>query len=673
MKVKHFFLSVCLILFFAAEVLAQRSCFIVVDPATGQEGEYQGCVPFTVNVKKCNNSTSVDSSFYFFFPATLIDSTITRAFSVIPTDSFSSVKTTQTYQKTGTYYIAMYSNTDNADSTFTVKKITVFDPSSQPAFTWKTCGKELQIQFTDTVFTKYEFNPGNGIPPIQVSSKTFAYDYASTVGSPFSFSIKGVLPRTCNKELVGDTVSVYSAARAPDPIILKAAGTDTLSYTASVAVRADEDYAFQKAVPGGSFSGLLSVGRSDKDNASLSVNILLPAGKKTQGGQIRSVTRKRCETGSDSVVGAAPWTIIWPECKAANKKITIRWPQISIPGLQKMRIFRADQPLALREVTDLSLPDSLVDSSGLICGQAYKYRFETEVLQNTAGFPIIKFISPEIEAKAISNQAPPPVRNFTASVVSGGIEVNGLPSPSASKYRLFRRNREGSVFSEIGNGFSTLPITDTSAEINSKAYCYQISFDDECGNRSLSSATICPVLLKAQQLDGSIDFNWSSMDGWQDGVAAYELIRKAAGQPEAIRYSGQDLIFTQQGPDKTAKRLLFQVKVTPNRSDLYPEPSYSNQVSIVQESRLKFPDAFTPNQDGINEVFESFGSFIKSYELIIYNSWGNVVFSSNRLEEHWDGKINGLDAQTGNYAYRAIATDEEGQRIEKSGFFALIR
>jgi gliding motility-associated-like protein len=93
----------------------------------------------------------------------------------------------------------------------------------------------------------------------------------------------------------------------------------------------------------------------------------------------------------------------------------------------------------------------------------------------------------------------------------------------------------------------------------------------------------------------------------------------------------------------------------------------------MQESRFRFPDSFTPNNDQINDEFKCYGSFIKTYQLIIYNSWGNVVFSSDKSDIGWDGKIDGQPAQTGNYAYRAVATDEAGEKLEKSGFFSLLR
>jgi gliding motility-associated-like protein len=105
----------------------------------------------------------------------------------------------------------------------------------------------------------------------------------------------------------------------------------------------------------------------------------------------------------------------------------------------------------------------------------------------------------------------------------------------------------------------------------------------------------------------------------------------------------------------------------------YPDGSWSNEVEVIQETRLRFPDTFTPNEDGINDFFQCYGLFLKSFELVVYNSWGNIVFSSNNSGEFWNGKIDGLPAPTGNYAYRVIATDEAGERLEKSGFFALIR
>ena len=644
------FLNSILILFLSQEGMAQ--CFRVINPATGDTAETKGCFPFQVTVQKCSTITA-EASYFFTFP----ESDLQKPLSAIDLSGFSTTVLSHTYTQPGTYYIAQFVN--GADS-LGFKTIKVFDPNTKPTFTWKTCGTKLIIQFSDTVFSKYEFNPGNGITPVPCTSKTFSYDYE--IAGTYSFTVKGLLPSSCNTNPVGDVVTVYGTPLAPKPLILKGNAGDTLSYTASIGVRADEDYAFQQAAPGGSFSGLLSPGRSDLDNASLVLPITLPTCN--QGSQIRAITPNRCTTGGTQV-NAFPWSIFWPVCEPANEKITVRWPAVSISAPNKFELFRDGVLIASPPFAN----GSYLDVDNLVCGQAYKYHFRTEVI--TPGGTLI-FISPEIVARAISNQPPPPVTGFTATVEKAGIKVDGDPSPLASSYWLLRRDRDSLRFDTIGKGFTAIPITDVSAKTLEKAYCYQISYDGKCG-RSLPSETVCPVFLNAQQVDGSIDFNWTSLEGWQGGVADYELIRKAKGLTDLVKYSGQDLNYFQQGQEPAGKRLIYQIKVLPNRGDLYPVPSYSNEVSIVQESRFRFPDTFTPNQDGINDLFECYGSFIKNFELIIYNSWGNVVFSTDQLVEGWDGKIEGLEAQTGNYSYRAIATDVEGNRLEKAGFFSLIR
>jgi gliding motility-associated-like protein len=643
------FLNSILILFLSQEGMAQ--CFRVINPATGDTAETKGCFPFQVTVQKCSTITA-EASYFFTFP----ESDLQKPLSAIDLSGFSTTVLSHTYTQPGTYYIAQFVNGADLLGFQTIK---VFDPNTKPTFTWKTCGTELIIQFSDTVFSKYEFNPGNGITPVPCTSKTFSYDYG--IAGTYSFTVKGLLPSSCNTNPVGDVVTVYSTPLAPKPLILKGHTGDTLSYTASIGVRADEDYAFQQAAPGGSFSGLFTPGRSDLDNASLVLPITLPTCN--QGSQIRAITPNRCTTGGTQV-NAFPWSIFWPVCEPANEKITVRWPSVSISAPNKFELFRDGVLIASPPFAN----GSYLDEDNLVCGQAYKYHFRTEVI--TPGGTLV-FLSPEIVARAISNQPPPPVTGFTASVEKRGIKVDGIPSPLASAYHLFRRDREGTAFSELGSGFQSLPYLDTTADGQSKPYCYQISFEDKCGNRSQPSAVVCPVLLKAQQVDGSIDFNWISMEGWEDGVASYELIRKATGLSQLVVYSGKNLEYFQSGQDKTAKRLSYQIKVIPILSS-YPV-SYSNEVSIVQESKFRFPDAFTPNQDGINDLFECYGSFVKNFQLIIYNSWGNVVFTSDQFLEGWDGKIDGLEAQTGNYSYRAIATDVEGNRLERAGFFSLIR
>jgi gliding motility-associated-like protein len=436
-------------------------------------------------------------------------------------------------------------------------------------------------------------------------------------------------------------------------------------------VRADEEYGFQQATGIADFSGLIGSGRQEEDAAVLNLDLPPLNGNDLWNSRFRSVTKK-CYNGTDQIEPTPQyWTIFWPRCQSENKKITINWPSLNIPGLVKFQLLRDGAVLAQPDPASAKF----IDSADLICGSIYTYRFRTEVALPGGGLMI--FLSPEVKASAISNRPPDPVQNITASVLSSVMEIKAEPSPIARLYHLFRKESEGGSYAEIGNGFSSLPIKDETASPNEKAYCYRISFDDVCGNRSLLSDVICPILLKVEKEEGgSLSFDWTALEGWKNGgVLRYELLLRKAAQPfeETIAYRGKNLSFEQEGQIKDSKKLIFRVRALPESPALYPDTSFSNEVEIIQESRFRFPDSFTPNNDRMNDEFKCYGSFIKTYQLIIYNSWGNVVFSSDKPDAGWDGKIDDVPAQTGNYAYRAIATDESGERMEKAGFFSLLR
>lgn len=91
----------------------------------------------------------------------------------------------------------------------------------------------------------------------------------------------------------------------------------------------------------------------------------------------------------------------------------------------------------------------------------------------------------------------------------------------------------------------------------------------------------------------------------------------------------------------------------------------SNQISVLDS-----PAFFTPNGDGINEVWkiQNLPNTSKT-KLYIYNRFGKLLQQINQLEEGWNGKINGLDLPSDDYWFTLIF---ENNRIIK-GHFALKR
>lgn len=64
------------------------------------------------------------------------------------------------------------------------------------------------------------------------------------------------------------------------------------------------------------------------------------------------------------------------------------------------------------------------------------------------------------------------------------------------------------------------------------------------------------------------------------------------------------------------------------------------------------PNAFSPNGDGLNDVFKATASDILNFELEIFNSWGEKVFSSNNTGFGWDGTYKGKPCIEGVYLYK---------------------
>lgn len=92
-------------------------------------------------------------------------------------------------------------------------------------------------------------------------------------------------------------------------------------------------------------------------------------------------------------------------------------------------------------------------------------------------------------------------------------------------------------------------------------------------------------------------------------------------------------------------------------------------------SLLEFiPNAFTPNKDNINDCFGVKNwPATSSYELTIYNRWGQLVFKTTNASECWNGDFQGQPQSTGTYVYIIKANTSLCGQITKKGTVTLIR
>lgn len=85
--------------------------------------------------------------------------------------------------------------------------------------------------------------------------------------------------------------------------------------------------------------------------------------------------------------------------------------------------------------------------------------------------------------------------------------------------------------------------------------------------------------------------------------------------------------------------------------------STSLLVRIDPDFAFYIPNTFTPDGDGINDVFYCQGTGVQDFEIAIYNRWGMQVFRSRSMDNGWDGTLNGEKLPEDTYVYVAIVTD----------------
>ncbi len=133
--------------------------------------------------------------------------------------------------------------------------------------------------------------------------------------------------------------------------------------------------------------------------------------------------------------------------------------------------------------------------------------------------------------------------------------------------------------------------------------------------------------------------------------------------PYLIRYDETtSYTFTKAGMQHVALTVSFvngsdTIRFT---TDDFPPFEFS-----ISESKLEFPNAFSPNGDGVNDVFKAKSTYqsIVEFQATIFNRWGQKIFSWNNPAEGWDGTFHGKPVKDGVYFLNVDAKGADGRRF----------
>lgn len=113
--------------------------------------------------------------------------------------------------------------------------------------------------------------------------------------------------------------------------------------------------------------------------------------------------------------------------------------------------------------------------------------------------------------------------------------------------------------------------------------------------------------------------------------------------------------------------------VTAN-SDASQETQSTIYTIRVTESELLVPNLITPDSpNGSNQVFLVRYKSLRSFEMWIYNRWGNQLFHTKDPSQGWDGTAHGKRVPTGAYYYLIKAEGTDGIRYQKKGDINVLR
>lgn len=196
------------------------------------------------------------------------------------------------------------------------------------------------------------------------------------------------------------------------------------------------------------------------------------------------------------------------------------------------------------------------------------------------------------------------------------------------------------TYSWSGEGIAT--VTNTPELTALKSGTYEVTVTDANGCTALLPNIFVsePALLEAD-LESLI--NEPICPDASDGIA---FIDAKGGTPDYQFYWSNNTS-TDNAETTGLSKGAYEVRIVDANGC---ETTYTLQQD-ERDPKVFVPNAFSPNGDGQNDEFKPVADCPVTYSLQVFNKWGTIVFSTNDINEGWDGTYNGSSVQMGKYSY----------------------
>lgn len=241
---------------------------------------------------------------------------------------------------------------------------------------------------------------------------------------------------------------------------------------------------------------------------------------------------------------------------------------------------------------------------------------------------------------------------------------------------IVQRRTAGSSgnWADVGTISNTdFTFTDKNINTDVTAYDYRIKALNLC-EREIFSDVHTSILLTGKKFNDdiySVLFNWTRYKGW-NAVRNYEVYRSEDFNPafNLSKDKGSDTTdFYSDGFEYFTQR--YRIKAYENGGN--GDTSWSNEIFFNFDPVIWVPNAFTPNNDGLNNKFKIVYGSIKTFKINIYDRWGELMFSSDDIDNQWDGTYRGRPCPDGVYIYTIRYTGADNIIKNLAGNITLLR
>jgi gliding motility-associated-like protein len=257
-------------------------------------------------------------------------------------------------------------------------------------------------------------------------------------------------------------------------------------------------------------------------------------------------------------------------------------------------------------------------------------------------------------------------------------------SGEVTSFQLFRASGPGKPFieHEIITDVSgpTLNYTDNVVSTD-KQYQYKLYSLDVCYNPVISSNITGNIVLLANSVALQAFLSWTPYLEYEAGVKNYHIYRITnMGEPELINVvDAPDTSYTDNLDFVTGSdiedEICYYVRAEENDGVSRGEKGFSqsNTTCISVTPKILMANAFTPNDDGRNDIIKPVLTFIpEKYVYQVFDRWGSRIFETTDPETGWDGSVNGGGkASEGVYIYYILLTTTKGIEVEQRGEITL--